>query len=186
MRRRLLNLLTVLSLLLCAGIVALWVRSHVASDLITHGRITRDADHSEGTDWIIDIGGGRITIARSRSWFHGSGTVDEVHRGWTWNRDEPLNVTFRWAADPTLAHRLGFHWSADEWTSPYGSWMRTRSIGFPAWALAAPAAILPGTRFYRRIRRRHRAGLCPSCGYDLRVTPAQCPECGHTAAGATG
>ena len=52
-------------------------------------------------------------------------------------------------------------------------------VGFPAWAVAAPAAILPAARFYRRIRRRSPAGRRHSCGYDLTGNVSgMCPECG--------
>lgn len=31
----------------------------------------------------------------------------------------------------------------------------------------------------QRAKRRKREGLCPVCGYDVRATPGQCPECGN-------
>jgi hypothetical protein len=48
------------------------------------------------------------------------------------------------------------------------------------WFFALLFAILPALhlRGMLRARRRHRAGLCRKCGYDLRATPDRCPECG--------
>jgi hypothetical protein len=37
--------------------------------------------------------------------------------------------------------------------------------------------LLPAWRWGRG-RPQGRAGFCPRCGYDLRATPARCPECG--------
>lgn len=48
-------------------------------------------------------------------------------------------------------------------------------ILLPAMILGATTYVVVG---WRRNRRRARQGLCQVCGYDLRATPHQCPECG--------
>ena len=50
-------------------------------------------------------------------------------------------------------------------------WLAAMIFGIP------PVAWLVASR-RRRKRDRSALGLCPACGYDLRATPGQCPECG--------
>ena len=58
-------------------------------------------------------------------------------------------------------------------------------------AMLAWLAILPGLWVILAVRRRNlrkrraKEGRCPDCGYDLRETPEQCPECGARPASAT-
>jgi hypothetical protein len=78
----------------------------------------------------------------------------------------------------------GFGWGAIKWTTPGGELTLEHSVLMaPLWFLSLLFAIVPliwwrGHRGKYNRQRRFAAGLCPSCGYDLRVTPDLCPECG--------
>ena len=57
------------------------------------------------------------------------------------------------------------------------------------WTLTIPllyplllSAALPLAWLAARVRRHRKNGICRRCGYDLRVTPERCPECGTPAA----
>lgn len=54
-------------------------------------------------------------------------------------------------------------------------------LGLAVAGIAIPVAIVGGVSSYRQTleTERHRVGLCPRCGYDLRGTlGTRCPECG--------
>ena len=55
-----------------------------------------------------------------------------------------------------------------------------RAAIVPHWSVAVAASLFPAALLWHRLltSRRRRVGYCPSCGYDLRVTPDRCPECG--------
>lgn len=60
-----------------------------------------------------------------------------------------------------------------------GSW--ALSLGFIVMITAGPVALIAAYSTYRQTLEveRHKVGLCPRCGYDLRGSVGmRCPECG--------
>ena len=177
MARRLLNLLTSLSLLLCLAVVALWVRSGWSFDTLSYsGRASaagqRGASISShrGTvqiEWYVwstpmtacepDVRLSRRPIDRSNEpgFIENSDAVGALGL-WFVRRTQP----FKPAPGQRVEYRV---WDV---FIPY-------RFLLPA-ALAMP--LLRGVKWWRR--RGRRPGLCPRCGYDLRATPGRCPECG--------
>ena len=190
MIRRLLNLLTLLSLVACVGVVAMWVRSYFAWDLWSYFDAVGATSNNgyrlkvEPRCFTVTLLHFTFTPAERREFVvFGSFYGPEAH----W-----FNVHAPYAADPSFAAgmwhdapRLGF--AAEHSTS-----RATGTIGVcSAWTVSVPywfavmlLAAAPASRAVFEIRRfrRARAGLCPRCGYDLRATPGRCPECGTIAA----
>ena len=199
-RRRLLNFLTALSLLLSAACATLWVRSLGGSDFVSRGRIVRSSPQAvtsrvQQLAWV----GGRFRFTDSDVTYYPQTysvpppPVDAKAR-WAWGHsdfwwDKLTRVGFYTADRPgqSVWNRLGFY--AGDGPGFATSWSdeRVRMLTLPAWLpvvlFAAPAVL----RLWPTLtaRRRRRANLCPACGYDLRATPGRCPECGRVPADPT-
>jgi hypothetical protein len=187
LRRHLLNALTLLSLLLFAATIALWVRSYGGSDYIqrqTPGNVTPHSisHHTTGVQWTL--GQIRLTTGQHTAYLPpgydppqgpttslwGRGRLGKGHTGW------------ERVSGPSFWNRLGFcRYRTGTGASFYDQ--TEEGITLPAWLPALPFLIPPllWTKAVWRRRRHRRAGLCRACAYDLRATPERCPECGSPA-----
>ena len=175
MNRPLLNLVTTLSLLACAAVVALWVRSYWVSDAVLGG--------NRSGEWGTQTLSGTWAFVRTNA-PHGHATL-------RWDRfDSRLSSVWEDGSALSLPNRLGFGYRSrllptanirlpnPEPGVTLPPLIVTRMVLLPLWLAAAVLAVLPAARLYRRIRPRYAAGRCQACGYDLRATPGRCPECG--------
>ena len=171
--RHLLTLCSAVSLLLCAGVCVLWVRSYLSPDAVERGAFRSEEDATiECMDRLESVGG-VIVWSGLRRRILTQRPPDEV--SWTVWHPEPFSQT-AFAGSP-----LGrWHLTLDPVRAGSVPAWYTYHVTVPHWSLAAFFSVLP-TAFLIgsvRIMRRRRAGLCPSCGYDLRASPGRCPECG--------
>jgi hypothetical protein len=179
--RGLLNLLTILSLLLCVTAVVFWVRGYVAGrEFIKYQRI-------DPRLWTLyQLGsrtGGQIDVTFERHTFTRDGLVEEYRRlkpfgseGFSYIRLKPKDDIL---GSGSMFNRMGFgvHSSApSDAGGTYGSW----SVWFPHWFVIVLSGILPMVWLLRSRRQRVRiaGNCCLTCGYDLRASPDRCPECG--------
>ena len=157
-RHRLFTLSSVLSLLLCAALAVMWLRSNRTEDHL--GRVgANKVVVASSVNGLVVVGGWRIveTVQSQRGWKYLNRPAEPV----------PWTAQFR----------LPKYRSGDE--------LDVSSVVIPYWIPVLVALVLPLRWLLWRIRvRRLKPGLCPACGYDLRASPGRCPECGAAAGAA--
>jgi hypothetical protein len=165
--RRLLNLVTALSLLLCLSLVALWLRSYAPRDF-TFG-------FDNGNVLFVFTDGAWTSIARGKESFTLSfGEIWRMAQSQASGHGSLLGVSY--VSRPTQTPPgAGFGGSPGRFLMLAVPFVYPAALAAAAtaWALLARA----------RLARRSRLGACRKCGYDLRGNASGvCPECGTPAA----
>ena len=173
MKRRLLNLLTVLSLVLCVATVVLWVRSYQDWLYCSWSRLPDKV--------IVHVSRGAFVVSAH-------GTTDgnyHVVQGFQAGRNDPSDVTKRYVEN-VFAGRSAAGFVVGRVTNP--EYQYSYVVGAPLWSLLILFGAVPALTLASRNRRRRRLRLdhCVGCGYDLRATPGRCPECGGVGGRAAG
>lgn len=157
------------SLLLCLAACALWVRSYLAFDIVQ-----RAVPAFSEYDWSFRSVCGRL----EGSWNSHSMDGPPV---WEWEHFdlEPESPYRHILTDNDAFNAHVGPFVLDRSVAPEDG-MIDYTVAVPMWFHVALFAALPAWRITAalRARRRQSSGLCPTCGYDLRGSPAQCPECG--------
>jgi hypothetical protein len=185
MKRRLLNLATVISLMVGVAVSALWIRSVLGTPLM-YDRLRCDG---ETRTVLLDSAAlypGHVAVFLWREPIGPSFTLRQEIWGMehSWRRFDPPR-----ASHPLLIGHPAPRPSPDSW---FYSWRNNdllmgkgliviqRTVSVRLWVIVFLAAVLPMLWAARtfRVSRRVRSGCCHSCGYDLRESPAACPECG--------
>lgn len=171
MIHRLPNVVSTISLLLCAATGALWVGSYWVDCSAAYAR--NDLQRLRRTGFSVEASGGQVRFDN----FVADYTATRRARGF-FTRRIPAAGFFHAAEVRSRFTALGgwgFHgyfrekWNAVDTIS---------TLIVPLWLPVLLFGLFPALCWKRRRKPRRDPTLCPTCGYDLRASPERCPECG--------
>jgi hypothetical protein len=186
--RHVFTILSLLSLLLCVAVCALWVRSRSHIDVARHaGPLDAALTQTRSQFYSCE---GVICLSHVRS-EQSTGPVTETMAGGfrTYPTSGPVTDRPFSGFGPAHYRPLGFGVVRRVTTDPsFGPWQRRwthLALSVPHWFVALLLVAAPAWWSRARLTRgfRRRAGGCLTCGYDLRAHGAgeRCPECGTVA-----
>jgi hypothetical protein len=199
---------TLLSLLLFAATMVLWLRSYWRGEYAILGELRPREGHCRWTIYQLYSGGGGVGLvvqsARSRDvrlrggpaewtsitvvhpaldafaqYREGITAEQESHQGhWTWRRGKFLLTSW--------SHPRVYVTDPSVPATMVKGSLNGFQVEVPYWMGALSFLAAPGARLWRRLRRRRASlrtsGRCLVCGYDLRGGHVKCPECGEATA----
>ena len=190
-RRLLWRLIVVTSVVLSGLVVTLWIRDWSSHEGLLRLEYWQADSILYSSRWVVGFdstGAFGVANLRTSENTHGATIYQRAEappQGWAYFRESP---------DPGPAELLAIpdagdiHWGrlrlGTETLGIGGSdglVEKSRWLMIPDWLLATVFGVPPAVaaiRLWRTHRRRRRIGHCRRCGYDLRATPARCPECG--------
>ena len=192
--RRLLNLVSTLSLLLFIAVVAAWVRGLFVGDrwVLPQNPVTGVVTSPWGdrdtwrARYVISSGGGRLQWVRVE---HKDGHAELAGHSSPPPSRVIIDYWGRALPNDRRGGALGFAYFVREKhyvpgpTGNHATFWGFRTVTVPYWSLASVSGAIASAgvaSLVRRRRGRDRAclGLCPACGYNVCATPDRCPECG--------
>ncbi len=180
------NLLTLLSLLLCLAMGAVWIRSYFAFSQLVEGHHYRMIDEKTLRCSIFQLYLSKGAFQYGNAWYDYKdkfliqAMLPAGKSSWQFSHSNVGGVLY---IPPPKGSIAGV---AISFTLPVPARGQVAQVDarLPYWVLVIAFAFLPFVWIARFARQRGRdrlkaGGCCVRCGYDLRATADRCPECGN-------